>query len=141
MPGGERRDDHPPEGEADERRPGDGLGIEQRGEVRNIVVEMVRGGRLPGLAVTAEVVAEQGEIIAERSDDVVPGLEVRAYTVKQGDMRAVALTLEVDGDAVARRDHGAAAGTVVSRKHGMTSRPNSSSDRIAKSCGRPKLAP
>ena len=63
------------------------------------------------------------------------------YTVQQGDMRAVALTLEVDGDAGARRDHGAAAGTVVSRKHGMTSRPNSSSDRIAKSCGRPKLAP
>src|SRR5512137_207174 len=125
----ERRCDHPAEREADECRPVDRLGVEQCDEIGDIVVEVVRPRRLARLPVAAQVVTEQRELVAQRTNDAVPGLKVRANPVKQRDMTAASLHLEVDRDAVARCDHRVGAGPAL--KCGITWRPKSSSDRIA----------
>ena len=49
----------------------------------------------------AEVVAEQREVIAERSDDAVPGLQVRADAVEQGRIKGRRASMGGDWDDVA----------------------------------------
>ena len=101
-----------------DHRPPDLQRVEQAEQVTRHVVQRVSGGRNVAVAVAAQVIGEDAEVLCEHRDHLqVPGRKVAGDSMDQHEIRAVPQPLIVQAHAVVQRDLGQSSLPVLTRRN------------------------